>query len=121
MRHTARFATGVVAFGITGLAAMPAAVAQTVDCAVYPDRCVESDVVVDRQPVGVIDTVQDREEEEVASTQDREEEGTTTATNPATLPFTGGEVALLSAVGAGTLLVGTALVVAGRRRAGSTA
>lgn len=40
---------------------------------------------------------------------------------PATLPFTGGEVVLLSAVGVGALVGGTALVVAGRRKAGPTA
>lgn len=36
--------------------------------------------------------------------------------NPSTLPFTGGEVVLLTAVGAGALAGGTALVVAGRRK-----
>ncbi len=35
---------------------------------------------------------------------------------PATLPFTGGELVLLSTVGVGALVGGTALVVAGRRR-----
>ena len=37
-------------------------------------------------------------------------------TKPSTLPFTGGEVVLLSAIGAGALVGGTALVIAGRRR-----
>lgn len=111
MRRTVRLASGIAAFGITGLVAMPAAVAQSVDCAVYPDRCIPSDVVVDRQPVVVVDTVQDRQETS----------SVTTATNPSTLPFTGGEVALLGVVGAGALAVGTALVVAGRRRSSATA
>lgn len=35
---------------------------------------------------------------------------------PASLPFTGGEIALLTALGAGALAGGAALVVAGRRR-----
>lgn len=35
---------------------------------------------------------------------------------PSTLPFTGGELVTLTAVGLGTLAGGTALVVAGRRR-----
>lgn len=117
MRRTVRLATGVAAFGITSLVAMPAAGAQTVDCAVYPDRCIESDVVVDRQPAAVIDTVQDRDE---TSSTTAINPGTT-AVNPSTLPFTGGEVALLGVVGAGALAAGTALVVAGRRRSGATA
>lgn len=41
--------------------------------------------------------------------------GGTTA-NPATLPFTGGELVLMTALGAGALAGGTALVIAGRRR-----
>lgn len=41
---------------------------------------------------------------------------TVTTQNPATLPFTGGELVLLSAVGAAALAGGTALVVAGRRK-----
>lgn len=36
---------------------------------------------------------------------------------PSTLPFTGGELVLLTAVGVGALAGGTALVVAGRRKA----
>lgn len=39
-----------------------------------------------------------------------------TAETPSTLPFTGGEVVLLSALGAAAVAGGTALVVAGRRR-----
>ena len=37
-------------------------------------------------------------------------------TAPSTLPFTGGEASLAAAAGAGALLSGVALVVAGRRR-----
>lgn len=48
--------------------------------------------------------------------------GTQTPSNagggrPSTLPFTGGELVLLTAVGVGALAGGTALVVAGRRKA----
>lgn len=42
---------------------------------------------------------------------------TGTATSPSTLPFTGGELVLMTAAGLGALAGGTALVVAGRRRA----
>lgn len=49
--------------------------------------------------------------------------GTTggTATSPSTLPFTGGELVLMTAIGAGALAGGTALVLAGRRKAAATA
>ena len=40
-----------------------------------------------------------------------------TVSNPAALPFTGGELVLMTAVGAGALAGGAALVVAGRRKA----
>ena len=40
-----------------------------------------------------------------------------TTSNPAALPFTGGELVLMTAVGAGALAGGTALVLAGRRKA----
>jgi hypothetical protein len=40
---------------------------------------------------------------------------------PSTLPFTGGELVLLTALGAGAVAGGTALVVAGRRRKGDLA
>lgn len=39
------------------------------------------------------------------------------SSTPSTLPFTGGELVLLSTVGAAALVGGTALVVAGRRKA----
>lgn len=44
-----------------------------------------------------------------------------TTSNPSTLPFTGGELVLMTAIGAGALAGGTALVVAGRRRSQSPA
>lgn len=42
------------------------------------------------------------------------------AATPTTLPFTGGELVLVSTLGLGALVGGTALVVAGRRRAATT-
>ena len=47
--------------------------------------------------------------------------GAGTTSNPSTLPFTGGELVLMTAIGAGALAGGTALVVAGRRRSHSPA
>ena len=47
--------------------------------------------------------------------------GAGTTSNPSTLPFTGGELILMTAIGAGALAGGTALVVAGRRRTHSPA
>ena len=38
-------------------------------------------------------------------------------TSPSTLPFTGGEIVMITAAGLGALAVGTVLVGAGRRRA----
>ncbi|MBC7375770.1 MAG: hypothetical protein H7323_17410 [Frankiales bacterium] len=43
--------------------------------------------------------------------------GASTAARPSTLPFTGGELVLLSTIGVGALVGGTVLIVAGRRKA----
>ena len=43
-------------------------------------------------------------------------DSSTSTKKPSTLPFTGGELVLLSAIGAGALAGGTDLVIAGRRR-----
>ena len=40
----------------------------------------------------------------------------TGATRPSALPFTGGEIVLISAAGAAAVAAGTAMVVGGRRR-----
>lgn len=40
----------------------------------------------------------------------------TGATRPSTLPFTGGEIVLITAAGAAAVAAGTAMVVGGRRR-----
>jgi hypothetical protein len=114
MRTTVRLASGAAVLSFASVAAAPAAVAQTVDCAVYPDRCVQSDVVVDRPPVVVADTDTDTGNGTVS-------ERSSTSPSATSLPFTGGEVVLLSVLGAGALAAGTALVVAGRRRSSTTA
>lgn len=43
------------------------------------------------------------------------------STSPSTLPFTGGDVVLLSVIGAGAVAGGAALIAAGRRRTPATA
>ena len=53
--------------------------------------------------------------------QDPDDSSITTVDRPRTLPFTGGELVLLTALGAGALAGGTALVVAGRRKPGTAA
>ena len=65
-------------------------------------------------------TCVDEDEGGGGATTDEDEGGggTTTADErPSTLPLTGGELVLLSTVGIGALVGGTALVVAGRRKA----
>jgi hypothetical protein len=107
MRRTVCLATGVAAVGFVAVVGMPTAVAATVDCAVYPDACVESEVVED----GVV--VQDE-------TTDRSNVADNRST-PSTLPFTGGEVVLLSLAGAGAVVAGTVLVLSARRRSATSA
>lgn len=51
------------------------------------------------------------------TTTDGDGGGGVTVDRPAILPLTGGELVLLTAVGVGALAGGTALVVAGRRKA----
>lgn len=108
MRRTVRLATGVAALSVIGLAGAPAALAQSVDCAVYPDACVTTDIVEDRTPPAdpppADRTPGDSDQDEASSTEAR------------TLPFTGDEVGLAALVGAGALAAGTALVVVGRKR-----
>ena len=96
MRTASRFiATAVVAAGIS-VSGASAALAQQ-DCAYVPSSC--------ETPAEVLPTQQNRVETEVNA-----------RTEPATLPFTGGEVAFASVVGAGAVAAGAALVVAARRR-----
>ncbi len=107
MRRTARLATGAVVLGVVGFAGVPAASAQEVACEAYARTCT---------PIG---GVQDEQVNQGAGNQGA---GTVSGrTTPNTLPFTGGDIVLLSLLGAGTLAGGTALVVAGRRRTPATA
>lgn len=90
VRRTAAV-TAVTAATLSVLGAAPALAA----CDAYSGRCVQ-------------DTSAER-------TADRSRTQTSVQA-PATLPFTGGELVLLTATGAAALAGGTALVVAGRRR-----
>jgi len=104
MRRTARLATGVVALGVTGFVGMPAATAsEMVVCDSYGRTCPVVQGEQFNRGAGTGNTVSGR------------------TTTPDTLPFTGGDVVLLSLIGAGTLAGGAALVVAGRRRTPATA
>ncbi len=104
MRRTARVATGAIVLGVVTFAGAPAAVAaDVVACDSYGRTCTP----IKGNPLTG------------GSTGDRAVSGRTTTPN--TLPFTGGDIVLLSVLGAGTLAGGTALVVAGRRRTPATA
>jgi hypothetical protein len=114
MRRTARLATGVVALGVIGFVGMPAATAQEmVVCDSYGRTCPVVPGEQFNRGAGTGNTVSGR------TTTPNTVSGRTTTPN--TLPFTGGDVVLLSLIGAGTLAGGAALVVAGRRRTPATA
>jgi hypothetical protein len=107
MRMTARRAlmsTTAIPFLLVG----PAAQAQTA-CSEYAETCVQSN----DQQVG---SPSQGGTAGQGGTSGGGAGGTNDASGPSTLPFTGGEVALLAAAGLGALGVGTGLVVAGRRR-----
>ena len=94
MRPTSALATAAMTSTLL-LTGAPAALAV---CDAYSGVCVEDEVRErnePRQPQGAV--VRARQA-------------------PETLPFTGGEVVMLSALGAGAVAGGAALVVAGRRR-----
>lgn len=109
---------GVAAVSVATLCVGPAAYAQTVDCAVYPEACVDS---------GVVEDVPAVRSETAVESETAVQSGTQTGsavsgrTTPTSLPFTGGELVLLSVAGLGALAAGTALVVVARRRDGATA
>lgn len=117
MRRTAAWTTAVAGPALVGISLLtaPAAMAQTVDCAVYPDRCEVNDVVIDRNPV----TPPGNPTDDTSRDTTRVESTVNARTQPETLPFTGGEVVTLTLLGAGAVAGGAALVVAGRRRASS--
>lgn len=94
----ARLATGAVALSFVALGATPAFAV----CDPYSQECVSP-------------------QSQGSSTQLEPAAGSpavrsSSATSPATLPFTGGEVVLIAALGAAAVGGGVALVVAGRRR-----
>lgn len=72
-------------------------------CDAYSGSCVE--------PTKVLPTTL-----EAPATDVRSRAVVDTGASPSTLPFTGGELVLVSALGAAAVAGGTALVVAGRRR-----
>lgn len=118
MRRTAAWTTAVAGpalIGISLLTAAPAA-AQTVDCAVYPDRCEVNDEVLDQNPVKPTDDQNEDDTRDITPVKST----VNARTQPETLPFTGGEVVVLTLVGAGAVAGGAALVVAGRRRSTSS-
>ena len=96
---------GLTFAGLVAVAGPAAAV-----CDAYSGTCTEPPAVLDQEFTPAAQTPA------ITTTQTRASV-TPTAQTPATLPFTGGELVLVSAVGIGALAGGTALVVAGRRRA----
>ena len=114
MRRTTAWTTAVAGPALVGISLLtaPAALAQTVDCAVYPDRCEVNDVVIDR------DT--DNPTDGTSTNVKRTVNNRTPPGTPERLPFTGGEVVALTLLGAGAVAGGAALVVAGRRRTSSS-
>ena len=114
MRRTARLATGAFVLGVVGFVGAPAASAQAVVCDAYPQTC----------PVvpGVLGTQFNQGTGNQTGNQGGTSGGAVSnRSTPNALPFTGGDVVLLSLLGAGTLFGGAALVVAGRRRTPATA
>jgi hypothetical protein len=108
MRRASTVAAGAAAFLACGLVVAPAALAQSVERysgGVSNERIEVLDSSLQRGPAG-----------DAAVTSAR-----VTRSSVATLPFTGSELVLIAASGAGVLAAGTALVVAGRRRPGVTA
>lgn len=98
MRHTARLATLTASAGAALLLAAPVAHAQEV---------LVEDTVVDEYS-GVIPRQLNRQETPPADVE--------SVSSPSTLPFTGGEVVLLTGLGVGAVAAGAVLVAAGRRR-----
>ena len=98
--------TALAAAGTVGFAAPALAV-----CDAYSTTCVE--------PTQPVRTPEPTKTPTVTRTPDVETEvlnRTTVRETPSTLPFTGGELVLLSTAGIAAVAGGAALVVAGRRR-----
>ncbi len=112
MRRTARVATGAIVLGVVTFAGAPAAVAaDVVACDSYGRTC-----------PAVLGEQFNRGSNTSGGVSGRTDGAVSGRTStPDTLPFTGGDIVLLSLLGAGTLAGGAALVVAGRRRTPATA
>ncbi len=117
----------------SGMLVLGSASAASAVCDAYSGTCTPAPSVRPSEPIEVLPTTIDREAPvETGSGEtgpveidrvdpgpvDAADDTTTgdTATNASTLPFTGGELVLMTALGAGALAGGTALVMAGRRR-----
>jgi len=106
MRTALRLTTGAAVLGVASLIGAPAALAQTTTCDAYSEGCDTTEVLPDSE---------DRDDDG-GTAGAAGSSGTRGSATPSSLPFTGGETALLGLAGAGTLAAGTALVVASRRR-----
>ena len=114
MRTITRFTLVAAAVGGGALLGAPAALAQTAQCA-YPFDCPATGggsttpaVGGDKTPTGSTGGA--------GTGTPSAGGGSSTTGAAAVLPFTGGEIVLLTATGAGALAAGSALLVAGRRR-----
>jgi len=104
-----RFAVGAATIAAVTTLGAPSALAV---CDAYSGACVRDDTRV--LPTTVLPP-----EQSAAVSGPGAVSGAATTTGPSapsTLPFTGGEALLIGVLGAGALVGGTALVVAGRRR-----
>lgn len=94
-------AAGLLLGGVLSLASASPALAV---CDAYSGNCSPAPSVAPSEATKVLPTSNDRP---------------AVSGESASLPFTGGELVLLTALGAGALAGGTALVVAGRRKPGT--
>jgi hypothetical protein len=106
MRHLPSAVGATAAAGVLSVVLAGPALAV---CDAYSGTCTEPPGVL---PSTLVSTPPAVDDTQVAVTQ--------SSTSPSTLPFTGGELVLISVVGLGAVAGGVVLVAAGRRRAGST-
>lgn len=123
MRRVTHLLTGAALAGGISLVGAPAALAQeAVACDAYAGTCpVVLGETLTRSEGGAGGTTSSPST--TTGTEVRGAVAGTTAnrTSPATLPFTGGDILLLSLLGAAAVGGGTALVVASRRRSPAVA
>jgi hypothetical protein len=101
---------GTVVVG--GMLALGSAAPALAVCDAYSRGC-----LTPPEPTVVLpETVVSRTDTPVSDTPVAPATLTTSASSPSTLPFTGGELVLLSSLGAAAVGTGVALVAAGRRR-----